>query len=66
MPQTYWIPLCPRCGKCHANIEPRRMLRPLSYQNSRDEEVLLTHWAECPDLGDPILFEDLALFGEPK
>lgn len=41
---------CARCGNDHSHIEFVRMTRPLVLDGSE-----LTHWATCPETGEPIL-----------
>lgn len=44
---------CARCGGDHAEISARRLQRP--FQPPEAGGLSWTHWAPCPDNGEPIL-----------
>lgn len=43
---------CARCGKNHRNLEFIPLYRPIQYAEGLSP---ITHWALCPNNGDPIL-----------
>jgi len=42
---------CVRCGKNHSRVRFKRMASPFCWGTIE----VLTHWALCPEVGDPIL-----------
>lgn len=44
------MPHCPRCRGSHRDIKAQRFRWPVE-----SDGQLHTHWATCPDSGDPIL-----------
>jgi hypothetical protein len=44
---------CPRCGNDHESITWQTFTRPMK----RDGSTISTHWALCPDSGEPIIRE---------
>jgi hypothetical protein len=49
---------CPRCGNDHESITWQTFTRPMK----RDGSTISSHWALCPDSGEPIIRE--VVFGE--
>ena len=48
--KTYKITSCARCGNDHEGIIYRKLTNPMLAGG-----VILTHWALCPELGEPIM-----------
>jgi hypothetical protein len=46
---------CARCGEAHEKVVFSEMRRPVKIA----EEIIFTHWGECPTTGDPILLRYL-------
>ena len=44
---------CARCKKNHRTLNLKKMRYPIP---EADGSVTWTHWAKCPNTGDPVLF----------
>lgn len=64
---------CARCGENHTDVLFKRMYRPVQIESSYAGLLLLTHFAPCPNNGDPILLmitenvlDPVASYGVPE